>query len=213
VRRGSALLLAVVSLALGAACDSEEPGRTGTATTIGAATTSAAPGVTPGSGFLAPDRVRLSICVDEAAGGTVPQEHVSDVSEALEDAASDLGESDWALKYLEPAVVIPGCPPATVPIGVRLANPHQAYDYAVRVPAASEHRLFVYFIGEDAYEATFGEVPYVEAAAEMLCTGDNCGEVTTGLYVPSDIGADDLQQGLLDGLGIIDPYEGRTPSS
>jgi len=104
---------------------------------------------------------------------------------------------------------IHGCPPPTAIIG-RLLKDDEVNVGSVLVggpgePAPSEERLFVYFVSPDVFAESFGTRPYFRTIAETFCGelgGDNCGGVTTALYVPPSITADALRQALIDRLNL-----------
>jgi len=167
-------------------------------------------GVDGGNGFLATtNRTNLGVCVDGTPGYAVNQRDLDAVAEALAESADRLddGYDDTTVRQVRDGRVVHGCPPPSVGVG-KVLGP-EALDEALHgeatrsTDAASPHLVFVYFVDRGSFAATFGDEPYIEGTAEMLCEGHVCAGVTTTLYVPDSVSAYDLQLGITDAIGLI----------
>ncbi len=160
------------------------------------------------------NRSILSVCVDGTPGYALTQDDLDAVTEALDRGFEGLAGPDAVFneRYGEDTRVIQGCPTPTVTLGATLASKEVSELTTRSFDAASPHRMFVYLVAPLAFDVTFPEErPFVRGAAEMLCRGDQCAEVTTALYVKSDIDPDPLTEALLYSLGLREP--GSEPRS
>lgn len=164
------------------------------------------------------NRTQLSVCVDGAGGLVVSDAEVEKVRQTLDEALNSFPNVPPAylddLQIAAPQVppqylqrqVVSGCP-APRALTATPSNPSDwSFDFGVVVPgpeAASEHRVFVYFVQGDAYAASFANAPYATTVEEFVCGGDVCEGVTRGLYVPAGVPGDALQEGLLFALNLL----------
>lgn len=169
------------------------------------------PGVVAGM-LIMSDRSHLSVCVDGAASAAVDSAVVEMVRQATEDGLLSVdGTFDRAEEYRQGLHVVNGCPPATAAL-----TPDQITEQSRRfgdilgepvhatTPASiSEHRVHVYLLPQRAYQSAFGEKSYALGAAEFLCSGGVCAEVTAALYVPETATPPTLSDGLLDAIGFL----------
>jgi hypothetical protein len=214
---GIALSIGLVGVGLAIACGSGESSKS-TTSSGQIATPSVMPstvaeegppgnGLAP-SGFLAaPGRDRLSICLRRVPAEPLDDRTKEQLTRAIDEAAANLNEWQWAKKFFDArSREVTVCPP---PSAMLPTPPRHDSVRRVDVTTVSEHRVFVYFVATPVYEDTFREDPFSRAAAEMLCSGHQCAEVTTALYVPADIRTEGLARGLREALGLYDPCEGR----
>ncbi len=158
--------------------------------------------------LMAPNRTRLSICVDAAGGADVGSAQLESVSEALDAAFASVPEVPPEYTQPDPSVVA-GCPPAISLTGERLSFDDRFFNS--RIPAVNDaallspHRVFVYFVPDELYAASFGDAPYARASGEFLCGGGGCWDVTARVYVPSSAGSQPLAQGLVQALVLVPP--------
>jgi hypothetical protein len=61
----------------------------------------------------------------------------------------------------------------------------------------------VFMTPTEVYAATFGDKRYAYGPEEFVCDGDECVEVTIGLYLPASASSATISDGLLDGLGLL----------
>lgn len=163
-------------------------------------------GIAPGRGtILATDnRERLSFCLNRVPEGDPHVEDVDKLREAIAKAHAFLEVGHVVRRYLEPNNVTPGgCPAPSVPVEVQAPTPGDKFGHPVRVETPSEHRVFVYLLPEEDYAVTFADQPYYETSAEMLCSGDQCWEVTTAIYAPSSLKENVLAEAVLDAVGAV----------
>lgn len=182
---------------------------------------SAGGSVTEVTGLLGTsNRANLSLCVDGAGGFTLSAQDVANVRRALADGLTSVRDRfPGAAKYREGAEVSEGCPPATAALTAAELADREADGTAkagdipgnpIRIPGTgdtpSSHVLYVYIVPEDVYERTFATAgPWAKGAAEMLCFGHACAQVTTALYVPPRIDAARLMEGVLSSIGLGPP--------
>lgn len=157
----------------------------------------------PGSLLFTTNRTQLSLCVEGAGGFSVAQAEVELVRRALEDAVAVV--PSLPAEYAQRSVSA-GCPLATALIG-RLVPEDEPWTGVVRVGVGTSrdpslHRLFVYFVSPDAYAAHFGTRPYFRTTAEDICEVDECGGVTSALYVPPSITPGTLREALFNNLNL-----------
>jgi len=155
-------------------------------------------------GLATSNRSRLSICVDGARGAAVAAAEVEAISRGLDDL---FAAGRYSLVYGGEHLVVVGCPPPTALSAVPRSRDARhgsdgggVYLYAPEGP--SEHRVFVYVIPPDVYNASFGSEPFATGTAEFLCQGHECAAVTTSLYITPSVAANVLREGLLDALGL-----------
>lgn len=141
--------------------------------------------------LLASSRDVLSVCVDG-----VPADVVRKV---LKDIESELlAIPREPATWLADARVVEGCPRGRALTGEaagRHGNPRPVQD-------ASPHRLFVYLASEEAVRTAFARDSYGVAAEELLCYGDSCAEVTTGVYL-TNVGRQTVKEALVSALGLV----------
>ena len=154
-----------------------------------------------GNPLISDTRTGLSLCVDGAGGFNATGEDTEEVREALEQGLT--AEVSLPAEYAEREVV-QGCPPSTEDLGTNLGTSlgMGAPSYAPG-ETPSKHRLFVYFITPELFEATWPGKPYGRGPAEFACAGDECEPVTDAVYVPSSVSRGDLRDGLLDALLLL----------
>ena len=201
-RRQLPVLIILVLLALGgallaAACggDSTEPEPTMTT-----ADEQAEERFNPFNPLIDIERRELSICVAGLGGHTFESSDVTRISTALDAGLakfSDLPEEAGTRRRTE------GRQPTRIPLGEATGGPG-TYARAVEgVDSPSEHFMFVYFLPEDLYTATFPHFDrYALGAAESFCAGDECETATLGLFLPSNAGADAIENALLEALRL-----------
>ena len=96
-----------------------------------------------------------------------------------------------------------GCPQTRVPVGEPVGDPSN-FGKAVETP--SRHFMFIYLLPQTTYIEMFPlQERYALGGAEHFCEGDACFGVTFGLYLPSNADPGDLEQGLLEALGLVPP--------
>lgn len=153
--------------------------------------------------MLATDnRERLSFCLNRVPEEDPQAEDVDKLRRAIAKAHASLEVGHVVRPYLESHNITPGgCPVPSVPVEEQAPTPDDKFGHPVRVETPSEQRVFVYFLPEDSYSVTFEDRPYYETSAEMLCSGDQCWEVTTAIYAPWSLKEDVLAEAVLDALG------------
>lgn len=165
------------------------------------------------------NRTNLSVCVDGAGGHAVSAPEVAMVRRALADGLTSVSDVyQRATDYREGAEVSEGCPAHTAALtvaelaaweasGDSSADDIRGSPINVRGPdTPSSHLLFVYFIPSGVYERAFdAEDPWTLGAAEMLCGGHSCAQVTAALYVSPSIDPAELSAALLSGIGYGEP--------
>ena len=67
----------------------------------------------------------------------------------------------------------------------------------------SAHRLFVYFVPQAVYAASFATEPYFHATAEQIAKGDIFYGVTGALYIRASASNAVLRDALLDVLNLV----------
>jgi hypothetical protein len=132
--------------------------------------------------LLVDERTRLSICVDGVNGMPASNAQRAFVREIVDDAIANATLRVPA--SYEAWDLVRGCPDPTLDISLTREQDQPA-DWGRVLDVASQHRVFVYFLPGDAYEAAFGDEPYYASVEEVLCDGDVCEQVTRGLYLPS----------------------------
>ncbi len=156
----------------------------------------------PGN-LLAGNRTHLSLCVDGAGGGSITSVELDRVSSALD---SGLGSLDRIPPEFGQPSVTAGCPPPIPLTGERLDSFDLCCGFSTRITDAallSLHRLFIYFVPDDTYAASFGpDQPYARAVPERVCRGDFCSEMTVAVYFPQTVATEVLAQGILEGLAL-----------
>jgi hypothetical protein len=160
-----------------------------------------APGSSPNefNPLLDDARTHLSICVDGAGGVALSNEDAQTVREALESGLAEI--DDVPPDYAKREVVV-GCPPPAEWLG---APQEERFVHVPEVDTASEHRLHVYFLPPDLYNATFpAGKPYARTAEELVVEGEEAWPVTEGLYFPLPASPDAIREGLLVQLQLID---------
>ena len=170
--------------------------------------------------LLAPGRTHLSLCVDSGGGREASDADFAVVQAALDQAIS-------GLTVIPPEIGEPslhaGCPAAVEFTGERRSFPEETQNARyLTMGNLSPHRVFVYFVPQDAFLAAYAhlEVAVAQETSEYLCEnepvtpdfdnlprqgfrdGPACGIVTTSLYVPDDAGSDDISNGILRVLGL-----------
>lgn len=165
------------------------------------------------------NRSNLSVCVDGVGGHAVAAPEVAMVRRALVEGLTSVSDVyQRATDYRDGAEVSAGCPAHTAALTVAELAAWEASGDAsaddipgspinVRGPdTPSSHLLFVYIIPSDVYGRVFGaEAEWAKGAAEMLCGGHSCAQVTTALYVSPSIDPAELSAGLLSGIGYGEP--------
>ncbi len=167
------------------------------------------------NGILATtNRDHLGFCLSRFPEQSVANSDIDKLANAILAADRSLNGFDGAKRYFDThSVKADDCPPPPVPLGRRQVSKYHASEYAGRVAIPSVHRVFVYFVSKDVYTATFGAEPYVAAAAEMLCSGDNCAEVTTAIYTTRAVSDRELAAAILRALGLYEACERLGPCS
>lgn len=169
------------------------------------------------SALLSGNRSRLSVCVQGEKGATVSAAEVGAVQNALNELqASTLGRPEFGT----PEASL-GCPPSATLAGEPPRNASERHEALERVQLIwvpdepSLHRVFLYFVPASVYAEYFGDAPYTRGAAEMLCKGDECWEVTSTLFLPESASENVLAEGIAYALGLaIDENKPRsTPTS
>lgn len=191
----SALLIAVGAVAYGAwqlTRDEEEPVHSGRNEPVD----------NEWNPLLVDERTRLSICFDGVGGARASVAERAFVERVVDDAIEDAtlpvpaSYEGWKL--------VRGCPAPNVNVNVT-RDKDQPGDWGRNVDAASEHRVFVYFLPNDEYASAFGSEPYYKSVEEVLCHGDVCEEVTRGLYLPSRADAEAAQEAMSRLLHLVPP--------
>lgn len=158
----------------------------------------------PPDWFLMSGRPNLSLCVDGVGGLELSDEHVQAVREGLELALDSAPEVPAEYQRHE---VVAGCPLPSVPLG-KFVDGDDRYDRLAEagrvVDVPSPHRLFVYFMPDDVYDATLAGEPYATTGEEHVCPTDACMGVTLGVYLPASAKIDVLRMGLLRGLRLVE---------
>lgn len=149
-------------------------------------------------GYPLEDRLLLSLCVDDEAGG-LSDEAVDMVREALEAVLAAEAELPSAHERRE---VTAGCPAPAVPLGTPTKDRGM---HGIEVNVPGDLTVFVYLIDPTLHTATFGDAPYALGEGERVCQGDVCFAVTTALYLPGSVSAELLQTALADSLGLLPP--------
>ena len=204
------VILAVVLIAILAACSSEEePAVPSTpspiATTIVATQQPAGPTATPWAWFrtfAGGNRDDLSICVDGAGGLSASDADVELVRDGLDSLTANLGV-DGYLSYIVEARTPRGCPEPPLELGTTITR-SEAARLMYRVGVPSEHFVFVYFLPQEVYQATFGDEPYFGVGVEMCCMTGNDASVTYSVYSTRSIDEDTLGQALMHAMGFAD---------
>ena len=153
--------------------------------------------VTDPNPLLVDARTRLSICVDVVGGASLSTEQL----EAAEDALADgLARTQNLPPEYDDQEVVGGCPVPAAELGTGAYDPWLQF---VIVTTASEHRVFVYFVPDDLYAATFGAEPYATGVEEFMCEVDSCSPATHGVYIPLTAERVVLEDALLKGLTLL----------
>ncbi len=208
-------LLTVAVVAVLAACSGQGPDTfkappTGSITTSPTVATSIAPAGTaepttePWAWFrtFGGNRADLSICVDGVAGLSASDAEVELVREGLDSITSNLGV-DGYLSYIVEAKTPRGCPEPPLVLGTAISR-YEAVSFAYRVRAPSEHFVFVYFLPEEVYKATFGDEPYFEVGVEICCMTRNNATVTSSVYTTRSIDEGKLGEALMHAMAFRD---------
>ena len=201
------ILATILLVIILAACSSEDEfavsSRPSPPATTVAATEPAGPTATPWAWFrtfAGGNRDALSICVDGAGGLSASDADVDLVRDGLDSITSNLGV-DGYLSYIVEARTPQGCPESPLELGTAI-NRSEVAMYRLRVP--SEHFVFVYFLPEDIYQATFGDEPYFGVGVEMCCMTGNDASVTFSVYTSRSIDADILGEALMHAMAFRD---------
>ena len=203
------ILATILLVIILAACSSEDEFAvssrpTPPATTV-AATEPAGPTATPWAWFrtfAGGNRDDLSICVDGAGGLSASDADVELVRDGLDSITANLGEKGY-LSYIVEAKTPQGCPEPPLELG-KAINKYEAARLMYRLRVPSEHFVFVYFLPEDIYQATFGDEPYFGVGVEMCCMTGNDASVTYSVYSTRSIDEDTLGQALMHAMGFAD---------
>lgn len=145
-------------------------------------------------------RTHFSICVDGAAGFVLGDLDVERVRDALESTIPNVREDAWYLSILEGATVAEGCPDSALPLGEFIE--YRTARYASIVEVASEHKVFVYYLPDDVFDATFDEKKYFLAGAEICCMTGNDVEATTAVYVRQSATVGKLGEAIMHAIGF-----------
>ena len=202
------VLLALGGALMAAACggDSNEPGpslATITPESTAAPTASQEQlSQTPNyDGLLTGNRATLDVCIQGSGGTAAGATDIARLSSALDGVVAS---EYFAAHYPPDPVVTEGCPVSTLRQGVPVSS-YKPNDHALRLgdsQLVSRHRVHVYMVAPDEYGVVFGDEPFFRVAAELICLGHQCGNVTTGVYVPSDTSTTELTTALLQVLGL-----------
>ena len=152
-------------------------------------------------GLLTGNRATLDVCIQGSDGTAAGATDIARLSSALGDVVAS---EYYAAHYPPDPVVTEGCPASTLLQGIPVSS-YRPSDRAVRLDdsqLASRHRVHVYMVPPDEYGLVFGDEPFFRVAAELICLGHQCGNVTTGVYVPSDTSTTELTTALLQVLGL-----------
>ena len=152
-------------------------------------------------GLLTGNRATLDVCIQGSGGSVAGATDIASLSSALGDVAAS---EYYAAHYPPDPVVTEGCPASTLLQGIPVSS-YRPSDHAVRLDDSqlpSRHRVQIYIVPPDEYGVVFGDEPFFRVAAEFVCRGRQCGNVTTGVYVPSGIGTTQLTTALLQVLGL-----------
>jgi hypothetical protein len=158
----------------------------------------------------ASNRSELSICVD-GIGVTVGDREVELVQEALREQRVRLRLAGEIGTLFDNARIVQGCPPAGALDPSRHTTGGKTGKTIMGKATSdpSPHLLHIYVVASEQFETWFGNGPvvpsYVPAAEELSCRGDQCREVTLGLYLNGFPTADELYQEL---LGMFPFYGG-----
>lgn len=141
------------------------------------------------------DRDSLQICVDGADEATRTA-----AKEAVVAAAATMRndpESKYSELYARAPKVVVGCPGGPVDFRAGFLDVAGADLLEHRVDAPSPFLVHVY-VSRGVPDG------YQRVAFEMLCAGNNCGEVTAALFVDADslASADIVREGLENALGV-----------
>jgi hypothetical protein len=85
--------------------------------------------------------------------------------------------------------ILEGCPsgPALYDCTLTRPKPCVLFDVVGRkVETPSYFDLHLYVLSQEEIERINGSSPWRQTAEEVICGGDACGEVTTGLYIGDD---------------------------
>ncbi len=149
--------------------------------------------------LLTANRDRLAICV-QAVGvdSSLEAKAKSAIETALVEVAKHPRWEATGLGVASPVVDI-GCPsgPASRDLETQF------------VTEPSFYRLFVFVLPQEEFDVPFAGLPRLRTASqEVVCEGDSCGEVTSGLYIHSGELGDVafLTDALAQGVGLELPY-------
>lgn len=161
----------------------------------------------PADALQGVDRPNVSGCLEGARDREVTPAELDSAKAAL-----------TGLDLPDEGEVVEGCPPSRVLEEDPPRSPEELEllleraIVGIREPGVpSPHRLFVYLVAPDVYGDYFGTEPWVIAAAEMLCSGHVCGEVTTAVYVPAGVDEGVLGEAMAWALGLREPEAPPTP--
>ena len=204
------ILAAVLLVAILAACSSEDKPTirslpNSTAVTATPTQEPEGPTATPWAWFrtfAGGNRDDLSICVEGAGGLSASAADVALVGDSLDSITSNLGQ-DGYLSYIAEARTPLGCPESPLAFGTAM-NRNEAANFIYRVRVPSEHFVFVYFLTEDVYRATFGGGPYFGVGVELCCMTGNDASVTFSVYTTRSIDKGELGQALMHAMGFAD---------
>ncbi len=157
------------------------------------------------SGLLVTTRARLEVCVSALPGSGMS---TGDARMLVNDAVTALRnhpryESSGYANA--PASVVAGCPsaPALLDSGQKHEiNGGPAQIFTVTSP--SDSRTFVFVVAPDDISRMFGNAPYPMSAQESICSGRDCVEVTTAMYISATATSDSaqLRDRLAKGIGL-----------
>ena len=126
------------------------------------------------------------------------------VREGYDAVTANLGEEGY-LSYIGEDKTPQGCPEPPLELG-KAINKYEAARLMYRLRVPSEHFVFVYFLPEDIYQATFGDEPYFGVGVEMCCMTGNDASVTYSVYSTRSIDEDTLGQALMHAMGFADYF-------
>lgn len=135
-------------------------------------------------GLLATSRSGLEVCVDDAEGAELGE---AASTTPVTDALSKLTDHPkWEVSDFgaAPPVVEYGCPSPPYLSSERPSAGKPIGDPSLQsVVKASEYRVFVFVMPDSRIAEIFGSASIRTEPQEILCMGETCAEVTTGLYV------------------------------
>lgn len=204
MRKAAWLLSALATMAILtlAACSSNE-GKPGGEDI--AAPTDAGPATFTGDLLATSNRDHMAFCASGAGGYEVSEADSDRISKTIDSVIERVGSENWPQGRTLFSLTTVDCPEPAVPLGRGFLEEKGTADFAVATDNPIFYRVLIYLVGNDVYESTFGWLVYARAPAELLCTGDQCAEVTTALYVPASISDADLEEGLFQAVGILAP--------